>query len=100
MMEPEAPRNARLNLWQSLAGQVNISNWLKHKASGMQVSELDVSSFASIRQFSRRWADSGRRIDCLINNAGIFSINGMSLPRRRLSLLVKALNNVVSSGGE
>ena len=57
-------------------------------ASSMQVRELDVSSFASIRKFSNRWAKLGRRIDCLINNAGIFSMNGGSLQERLSSALI------------
>lgn len=44
--------------------------------SMLQVQKLDVSSLASIREFAKRWADSGRKLDCLINNAGILSILG------------------------
>lgn len=62
----------------------------------MQVSELDVSSFASIRSFSKRWADSGRQIDCLINNAGIFSMNGTVLPERKFSLTPSKLADQLS----
>lgn len=49
---------------------------LVDKFSILQVQELDVASLSSIRSFSNHWVDSGRKIDCLINNAGIFSILG------------------------
>ena len=44
--------------------------------SFVQVQELDVASFSSIRRFCKQWTESGRKLDCLVNNAGIFSIVG------------------------
>ena len=42
----------------------------------MQVQELDVADLASVRQFADNWLQSKRKLDCLINNAGIFSMGG------------------------
>ena len=44
----------------------------------VEVMELDLSSLASVRNFAKAWVATGRPINILVNNAGIFS---MSAPR-------------------
>lgn len=44
----------------------------------VEVMELDLSSLASIRKFAKEWAATGRPLNILVNNAGIFA---MSAPR-------------------
>jgi NAD(P)-dependent dehydrogenase (short-subunit alcohol dehydrogenase family) len=40
---------------------------------GVEIDELDLSDLASVRGFARRFLDSGRTVDVLINNAGIMA---------------------------
>lgn len=49
----------------------------EHSAADVELSELDLSSLASIRAFAERFDESHERLDILCNNAGI-----MAVPRR------------------
>eukprot|EP01112_Ceratiomyxa_fruticulosa_P020474 TRINITY_DN697_c0_g1_i1.p1 TRINITY_DN697_c0_g1~~TRINITY_DN697_c0_g1_i1.p1 ORF type:complete len:312 (+),score=67.07 TRINITY_DN697_c0_g1_i1:155-1090(+) len=42
----------------------------------IRISELDLSSFASIREFSARFHEENRPIHVLVNNAGVFAADG------------------------
>lgn len=42
----------------------------------MEIVRLDVSDLPSIEEFAQAWRTSGRHLDVLINNAGIFDIGG------------------------
>lgn len=42
-----------------------------------QVWMLDLASLASVREFATRWEAQGRELNILINNAGIYSMNGV-----------------------
>jgi NAD(P)-dependent dehydrogenase (short-subunit alcohol dehydrogenase family) len=46
--------------------------------AGLEVSELDLAALASVRDFSERFARTHRRLDLLVNNAGV-----MAAPHRR-----------------
>ena len=46
----------------------------------LEIAQLDLASLASVRAAAQSFLSTGRRLDLLINNAGI-----MALPERRLS---------------
>lgn len=56
----------------------------------IQVMELDLASLDSVRKFCDMWEQDGSSIDVLVNNAGIFSMGGASLPPQRLPHLTAA----------
>ena len=49
-----------------------------HAAADVQFLSLDLASFASIRAAAGRLLDSGRRIDVLMNNAGVAGTSGLT----------------------
>ncbi len=42
--------------------------------ASVEVQALDLASLANVREFCARWAEGGRTIDLLINNAGIMAV--------------------------
>lgn len=56
----------------------------------MQVAELDVASLQSINNFASQWGH--RQLHVLVNNAGLFNLQGLAFPAWISRMLCKLCN--------